>query len=411
MPGQGVADEVQMDEVQMDQVKPRILLLANNIDEVGGAQRVVHVLAQGFGERGHDVTLIGVVPHDSGFSHDRLLPLDIEPAYRSERLRSTRMPPAPKVSRARLRVDPSSRRDLRMRAEAEAAAVRRLQAILDVGPSGIVITAQLWAMEFLARCDLGDRTRNDHWRVIGQYHSSFEAAARGRDLDRARAVYRDVDLLLALTAEDASQLTEAGFANAGWMENPLASWPSVLASAESRTVVYLGRFSGEKAPLLLLQAWESAQKMAPAAMAPWSLELVGSGPQDQAVRQAAAKHRGVRVQGATTDPASVLAGAGMVVVPSLDEGFPLVLAEAMATGVACIASDCSAGVRALVQDGETGLLFERGNPEHLAMQIAALAASTQDRSRLGRQARHSVERLRINRIMDKWEERLAQVLR
>ena len=113
----------------------------------------------------------------------------------------------------------------------------------------------------------------------------------------------------------------------------------------------------------------------------------------------------------TTDPASVLANAGMVVLPSLDEGFPLVLAEAMATGVACIASDCSAGVRALIQDGTTGLLAQRGNADHLAQQIAALAASPQERIRLGSQARASVERLRIERIMDQWEECFAQVLR
>jgi len=398
-------------EKRMNNAKPRILLLANNIDEVGGAQRVVHVLAQGFGERGHDVTLIGVVPHESSFAHEDLLPIDVVPAYRSERLLPARMPTMPKSSRARLRVDPALRRARRARSEAEAAVVRRLQSILDAGQPGIVITAQLWAMEFLARCDLGDQASADHWRVIGQYHSSFEAAARGRDLDRARTVYRDVDLLLALTAADAARLSDAGFANASWMENPLAFWPSATASVESRTVVYLGRFSGEKAPLLLLQAWERAQRLAPAAMAEWSLEMIGSGPQDRQVREAAATHRGVRVQGPTTDPASVLASAGMVVLPSLDEGFPLVLAEAMATGVACIASDCSAGVRALIEDGTTGLLAERGNADHLALQIATLAASAQVRLRLGSKARESVERLRIERIMDQWDERFAQVLR
>ena len=41
----------------------RILIMANNVQELGGAQRVVHVLAQGLGSRGHDVVIIGVVPN------------------------------------------------------------------------------------------------------------------------------------------------------------------------------------------------------------------------------------------------------------------------------------------------------------------------------------------------------------
>lgn len=391
-------------------MKPRVLLLANNVDELGGAQRVVHVLAQGLGERGYDVTLIGVVPHGEGFPHDELLPADVVPAYRTERLSSARLPSVPRSSRARRRLDPSVRRALRSRVRAEEVVVQRLQEILDGGPAGIAITAQLWAMEFLIRCSLGNMANEDHWRVIGQYHSSFEAAARGRDLDRARQVYRDVDVLLALTAIDADQFTKAGFANASWMENPLAFWPQ-MTSAGTRRIMYLGRFSAEKAPLLLLDAWERAWRLAPQTLAGWSLEMIGSGPQEGAVRHVAGMLPGVQVQGPTTDPAAALARAEILVLPSLDEGFPLVLAEAMATGVACIASDCSAGVRALIQDGDNGLLVERGNPDHLAAQIIALAASSQERARLGVAARVSVERLRIDRIMDLWEELFAQVMR
>ena len=42
------------------------------------------------------------------------------------------------------------------------------------GPPGIVVTSQLWAMEHLVEVPHGE------WAVIGQYHSSFEAAAAGR---------------------------------------------------------------------------------------------------------------------------------------------------------------------------------------------------------------------------------------
>ncbi len=41
----------------------RILICANNIDELGGAQRVVHLLADGLHRRGHDVTAVGMTPY------------------------------------------------------------------------------------------------------------------------------------------------------------------------------------------------------------------------------------------------------------------------------------------------------------------------------------------------------------
>ena len=42
----------------------RIVILANDIDGVGGAQRVAHSLAQGLSARGFDVDLAGIVPFE-----------------------------------------------------------------------------------------------------------------------------------------------------------------------------------------------------------------------------------------------------------------------------------------------------------------------------------------------------------
>ncbi len=399
---------------------PRIVLLANNIDEVGGAQRVVHVLAQGLATRGHDVTLVGVVPHPP------VHVFESEPKYRQERLLSRRVPALRPGGRARQLLDPRVRRNVRERALLEGRAVAALQAILDSGPPGIVITAQLWAMEHLAQCDLGSRSRPQAWRVIGQYHSSFEAAARGRDLARAMRVYRDIDSFLSLTQEDARLFAAAGFANTGWIENPLAFWPedpaklpeepaartaelhmaqatSPVALPSVGTVTYLGRFSPEKGPEILLRAWRLAVERRPESFAGWRLQLVGSGPDDARVRSAADGIASVSILGTTSDPAAVLQSSDVLVLPSLVEGFPLVLAEALACGLACVASDCSPGVRALIKDGETGILAERGNPSDLADRITDLVESVRARARIGAAGRQSVRRLKLDQILDQWQ--------
>ena len=48
----------------------RVVLLANNIDEMGGAQKVVQVLAGGLASRGYDVTIVGVEPVGERASHE-----------------------------------------------------------------------------------------------------------------------------------------------------------------------------------------------------------------------------------------------------------------------------------------------------------------------------------------------------
>jgi hypothetical protein len=40
----------------------RVVIIGNDIDGVGGAQRVAHSLAQGLTIRGYDVDLVGIVP-------------------------------------------------------------------------------------------------------------------------------------------------------------------------------------------------------------------------------------------------------------------------------------------------------------------------------------------------------------
>ena len=354
----------------------RILIMANNIDELGGAQRVVHQLAAGLGGRGHEVTAIGVVPH---------APVHDYPHgdYRRVTLLDRRYP---KGDRSAL----------------ESLATRRLQSILDDGEPGVVITAQLWSMEHLARCRQGD------WRVIGQFHSSYEAAAAGRDLTRALRVYREVDAFALLTDADARAFAANGFQNTVVMPNALPFRPDHVAAPDSRVVTYLGRLAPEKGPRFLVEAWHRIAHRHPA----WRLQFVGSGPlAGDIARSAADADLRMTVQPPTGDPMGVLLGTGVLALPSLTEGLPLTLAEAMACGVPVVAADCSAGVRALVDDGVDGLIARRGDSVHLAEQLDRVLADGALRRSLGAAGREKVAGLDESHILDRWEELLADVLR
>src|SRR3989442_10337011 len=80
---------------------------------------------------------------------------------------------------------------------------------------------------------------------------------------------------------------------------------------------------------------------------------------------------------------SLLAEADMLVLPSRDEGLPLVLIEAMAAGIPTIASAGVGAIPEVVAHGETGFLVPPGDVAALAGAIETLVADRPLRSRMG----------------------------
>jgi glycosyltransferase involved in cell wall biosynthesis len=139
--------------------------------------------------------------------------------------------------------------------------------------------------------------------------------------------------------------------------------------------------------------------------------MYGSGPQaDQVVRRAAELPR-VTVMQPVAEPEVVLQGAAVHVLPSLSEGSPMALVEAMATGLACVATNCSAGVRDLVDPAVNGLLVRTGDPEQLGTALDQVLSDEGLRRRLGSAARESVSDRKLAATLDRWEHLMDEVWR
>ena len=125
------------------------------------------------------------------------------------------------------------------------------------------------------------------------------------------------------------------------------------------------------------------------------VHIIGNGPELPALEIAAAEaaSHGVKVDLAGTLPPAkipgVLAETDIFVLASHSEGRPNVILEAMAAGLPVVAADIP-GVRELVTDMETGLLFESGNIGQLASRLVQLRDNPQLRDRLGLAAREFI---------------------
>jgi glycosyltransferase involved in cell wall biosynthesis len=146
----------------------------------------------------------------------------------------------------------------------------------------------------------------------------------------------------------------------------------------------------------------------------WTLRLYGTGPEEPALREQAASagvETSVAFMGHTDDPAEVLADASVLVLPSRAEGWPLVLAEAMAVGVPCVAFDCAPSIREIVTDGADGFVVGAGNVASLAESVGRLADDEELRRAMGKQALASVRRFSVENVTRRWDREFVNLFR
>ena len=108
----------------------------------------------------------------------------------------------------------------------------------------------------------------------------------------------------------------------------------------------------------------------------WHLLIIGEGSLRKSLQQLASKleiGQKISFLGFRKDRLSLLKGFDVFVLPSRLEGIPRCLMEAMAAGIPVVASDIP-GCNDLIQNEETGLLFEPENPESLSHAINKVTA-------------------------------------
>lgn len=88
---------------------------------------------------------------------------------------------------------------------------------------------------------------------------------------------------------------------------------------------------------------------------------------------------------------TLLSAFDIFALPSLKEGLPYVLLEAAHTGLPCVGSDIP-GVREVLTEGKTGLLFPPRNEGALAQALTRLIEDASLRETLGAALKHSAEK-------------------
>jgi glycosyltransferase involved in cell wall biosynthesis len=139
--------------------------------------------------------------------------------------------------------------------------------------------------------------------------------------------------------------------------------------------------------------------------------MIGDGPLRQELEATAASLEiadQVRFLGIRSDALEWLAALDVFCLPSLCEGIPLVVLEAMTLGTPVIAS-ASGGIPEIVEDGQTGTLIAPGDSKALAEAVEEVLSHPERTEEMTRRAatvareRFSFERL-LNEVAQVYEE-------
>ena len=153
-------------------------------------------------------------------------------------------------------------------------------------------------------------------------------------------------------------------------------------SAAVPQLVSIGRLTPAKGQVLLIQACAQLRDRG----VPFHLTMVGDGPDRGRVEAEIAKlhlQSQVSLTGSLTQEGvrAELARSDEFVLPSLAEGIPVVLMEAMASYVPCISTPVN-GIPELIEHGHTGLLATPGDVDSLVTQLTLLCTNGELRQRM-----------------------------
>jgi len=206
------------------------------------------------------------------------------------------------------------------------------------------------------------------------------------DVARRFGLFRkNVNTFIALTEFAKKRLVTAGYPSKRIVvfPNPVDKPASQADVRNGGYVAFAGRISEEKGVQCLLAAAQRLPNV--------PFEVAGDGPLLPLLKTEAPDNVAFHGVLNATDLARFFQNARLLVVPSeCFEMCPTVLLEGMAMALPVVVSR-TGGLPEFVADGESGLLFERGDSEDLAAKIRELWYDAELAMKLGRAARQWTE--------------------
>lgn len=183
--------------------------------------------------------------------------------------------------------------------------------------------------------------------------------------------------------------------------NGLMEYPKKYASLEEKNIISVGRLSYEKGYDDLIKAFKLVNEAYP----DWHLDIIGDGSEKEKLIELIKEknlENSVKIHGYQKKEYidERLFHSSIYVLPSRSEAFGIVILEAFAYGLPCVALKRAKGALELIDDNWDGYLAN--DIEHMAKRICELISNINRRVIMGANALKKAEKYNMNNIKDMW---------
>lgn len=191
--------------------------------------------------------------------------------------------------------------------------------------------------------------------------------------------------------------------------NPLTFYPNSSACLTTKKVILIGSQSLVKGYDYAIKIWEQVVKSHP----DWELHCYGKRDHQNRFENEA-KQKGISqiyFHDAVKNIEEKYLEASLLILTSRSEGFGMVLIEAMACGVPCVAFNCPSGPSDIITNNQDGLLIKNGNIVAFADALSNLMADEAKRKEMGSAAKHNAQRYLPENIVNQWVDLFKVILK
>lgn len=223
------------------------------------------------------------------------------------------------------------------------------------------------------------------------------------------------DKVIVQTAEQADFFSKKVQKKCVVIPNPVAEQyrenSKTSYKEKNEEFIAVGRITSQKNYEMMFKAFAKVAQKSPNIR----LSVFGTGELEESLNSLISEldmNQNIKLMGRSDNIPQELHSRDVFLMSSDFEGMPNALAEAMATGLVCVSTDCKTGPKDLIDDGKNGFLVPTGDVDKFTEVIGRICDMTKTESeKLGKAAREKIlsfcsEENSFNRLVGLIEEKI-----